>query len=129
MEKRRSCLLFLIILLSSMLAGCTAENGPADTVLSYYQALAAKDADRLSLLSCADWEAQAQVDLQSFGAVTVSLEEPACEQAGEDGGYTLISCTGKILADYGNEVLEIDLSDRTYLTANEGGEWRMCGYR
>ena len=35
----------------------------------------------------------------------------------------------KIVANYGNEVLELDLSERSYQVVEEGGEWRMCGYR
>ncbi len=85
--------------------------------------------ERVSTLSCAGWESQARTELESFSAVTVTIENPACQESGIDGELTLVSCTGKIVANYGNEVLEIDLADRTYLSANEGGEWRMCGYR
>ena len=44
------------------------------------------------------------------------------------GEFTLVGCTGTIVANYGNEVLEINLADQTYKAAFEGGEWRMCGY-
>jgi len=40
-----------------------------------------------------------------------------------------VSCTGTITANYGNEVLEIDLSERTYQVVFEAGERRMCGCR
>ena len=89
----------------------------------------AKDANRLANLSCAAWEAEAKNELDSFGAVSARLEEPSCQISGEDGEYTLVSCTGKIIADYNGENLEINLGDRTYKAINEGGDWRMCGYR
>ena len=47
----------------------------------------------------------------------------------KDGDYTIVSCEGVIIANYGNEVLEINLADQNYLSIFEGGEWRMCGYR
>ncbi len=118
-----------ILLIAFILAGCSDEDGAAKSVMSYFQALASKDANQLSLSSCADWEAQAQTELESFGAVQVSLEDASCKKSGTEGDYTLVSCSGKIVANYGNEVLEIDLSDRTYKTLNEGGDWRMCGYQ
>ena len=119
----------LVLSLFFWLVGCSSGGTAEDGVLSYFQALTSKDADKLALSSCADWEAQALTELESLGAVQVSLESPACRQEGKEGDYTLVSCTGKIIANYGNEVLEIDLADRTYLASNEGGDWRMCGYR
>lgn len=126
---------FLFAFLSSllvlgMLAACGSapESGPAEAVSAYHQALVDKDADRLATLSCAVWEAQAMNELASFGAVEATLEDLACQVAGEAEGYTLVNCSGVIRANYGAEVLEIDLSGRTYQAAFEGGEWRMCGY-
>lgn len=119
-------------MVSGVLAGCstgTSEAGAAEAVQAYHQALVSKDADRLANLSCADWEAQAKNELASFGAVEASLEDLSCQEAGEAEGYTLVNCSGVIRANYGAEVLEIDLSERTYQAAYEGGEWRMCGYR
>jgi hypothetical protein len=112
-----------------VLVGCSSDDGAAVGVLSYFQALASKDANQLSQSSCGSWESQALTELESFGAVEVNLQDAACKNAGDEGDYTLVSCTGKIIANYGNEVLEINLADRIYLAANEGGDWRMCGYR
>ena len=123
---------FMIVILFAgalVLAGCNPQEDAPGSILAYLEALAARDADTLSSLSCADWEAQARTELEAFSAVTIALEDAACSESGEDGDYTLVSCTGKIIANYGNEVLEIELGDRTYLAAFEAGEWRMCGYR
>ena len=122
-----------ILLFAGILAGVSAcssdSGGPVSAIESYNQALVKGDADQLTTLSCADWEAEAQNELASFAAVKVSLEDMSCSQGEKDGDTILVSCTGKIVANYGNEVLEINLADRFYQAALEGGEWRMCGYR
>jgi len=106
-------------------SNATAAGG----IESYHEALVAKDLDQLINYSCADWEAQARLELESFGAVQAELRDLQCADAGQDGDTTVVSCTGVIAATYGNEVLEIDLADRQYVAAYEGNEWRMCGYR
>lgn len=113
-------------------AGCANSGSTSNAVgaiEAYNEALVAKNADQLSTLSCAAWEADAKNELDSFSAVTASLNDMKCEEAGKDGNTTLVACTGSITANYGNEVLTINLADRTYQAVYEGGEWRMCGYR
>ncbi len=79
--------------------------------------------------ACAQWESQAKLEFDSFAAVKVALEGPGCSETGQDGSVSLVNCSGKIIASYGEEDLIIDLAERTYQVVNEGGEWRMCGYR
>ena len=123
-------LLILVIFITALiLTSCGTSNTAPSAIEDYLRALTAKNADELANLSCADWESQTKTELESFGAVSVTLDNPSCQEAGKEGDYTLVSCTGKIIANYGNEILEIDLSERTYLAVNEGGEWYMCGYR
>ncbi len=121
------------LLLMAFIAGISAcskdSNGPATAIEAYNQALVNGEADQLSTLSCAAWEADAQNELASFAAVKVSLQDMTCSQGNQDGDTVLVSCTGKIVANYGNEVLEINLADRLYQAVLEGGDWRMCGYR
>jgi hypothetical protein len=121
----------LILLAGTALAACSSSSqpGPVSTVETYQNALIAGDADQLVNASCAEWEAQALLELDSFTAVTTQLEDRICQEAGKEGDITLVACTGIIKANYGAEVLEIDLSDRSYQVIYEGGEWRMCGYR
>ena len=125
-------LLLLVVLFLPILSACSGTeqtNDAAAAIEAYNQALVAKDSNRLSNLSCASWEADAKNELDSFGAVSARLENPSCQVSGKDGEYTLVSCTGKIIADYNGENLEINLGDRTYKAIKEGGDWRMCGYR
>lgn len=123
--------LFLCALALLLAGACStpASGGPAGAVEAYLQALAARDENRLVELSCADWEAQARQEFNSFSAVTLKLNEVACEQTGQEAPYTLVACSGQIIANYGQEDLEIDVAEQTYRVIEEGGAWRVCGYQ
>lgn len=126
---------FLIVLVTILfillLTACGSGNtdAPAKAVEDYLNALVAKDADRLSTLSCGEWEDDALLELDSFQAVTARLEGLACEQTGTDGDTALVLCKGNIVATYNDEDQELDLSVRTYQVLQEGGEWLVCGVR
>lgn len=128
----RTFFLILFLVISALsLSACASsnENAPAKAVEDYLNALVAKDADRLTTLSCGDWEDDALLELDSFQAVTARLDGLACEQTGTDGNTALVLCNGKIIATYNNEDQELDLSVRTYQVVQEGGEWLVCGTR
>jgi hypothetical protein len=95
----------------------------------YLYALVAKDATRLSTLSCVDWAQSAAVEMDSFQAVTASLEGLSCEVTGTDGAFTLVTCQGNIVTSYNGETQQFDLSLRTYQVVEQGGETLVCGYR
>jgi hypothetical protein len=117
-------------LLALVLTACSGgESGPVQAIESYLQALTDQDPDQLVNVSCADWEASALTEVDSLTAVTTQLEDLACQEAGQQDADTLVTCTGKIIFDYNGEIQELDLAGRTYITREEGGEWRMCGYR
>ena len=124
-------ILFTLLLTSIFLTACASNNAdaPAQAVENYLNALVVKDADRLSTLSCGDWEDDALLELDSFQAVTARLEGLACEQSGTDGETSLVLCNGSIIATYNEEDQELDLSVRTYQVVQEGGEWLVCGTR
>lgn len=129
---RKISLIVLVIIVSTMfLTACASgnENAPAKAVEDYLNALVAKDENRLSTLSCGEWEDDALLELDSFQAVTARLDGLACEQTGTDGEAALVLCQGKIVATYDNEDQELDLSVRTYQVVQEGGEWLVCGVR
>ena len=117
---------FLIVLLSSCTPE-TSEDAPS-AVIGYLESLVAMDENRMIHYSCGAWEEQARLEHKSFAAVKANLESPDCQLSGETNGFTLVKCTGKIIANYGAEDLEIDLAERTYRVIQEAGEWRMCGY-
>lgn len=129
---RKFFLIVLVtILFTLLLTACGSGNtdAPAKAVEDYLNALVAKDADRLSTLSCGEWEDDALLELDSFQAVTARLEGLACEQTGTDGDTALVLCKGSIVATYNDEDQELDLSVRTYQVLQEGGEWLVCGVR
>lgn len=128
----RTCsLIFLLVFTSLLLPACASnsENAPAQAVENYLNALVEKDANRLTTLSCGEWEDDALLELDSFQAVTARLEDLACEQTGTDGDTALVLCNGDIVATYNNEDQQLDLSVRTYQVVQEGGEWLVCGTR
>lgn len=114
-----------------LLAACGQGAGsPADVVEDYLAALVAKDDVTAVNLSCAAWEANAEVEGAAFEGVEVVLEEAVCTAAEESGDSATVTCTGRIVFSYaGGENEEIDLSSRDYSLVLEGGEWRMCGYK
>jgi hypothetical protein len=126
-----SFIMLTVITTTLLLTACSASSSdaPPQAVENYLTALVEKDADRLATLSCGEWEDDALLELDSFQAVTARLEGMTCEQTGTDGDTALVLCNGKIIATYGNEDQELDLSVRTYQVLQEGGEWLVCGVR
>lgn len=128
----RTCSLILLLLLTILLlSACVSnnENAPVQAVENYLNALIEKDENRLTTLSCGEWEDDALLELDSFQAVTARLDGLACEQTGTDGETALVLCNGNIVATYNNEDQQLDLSVRTYQVVQEGGEWLVCGTR
>jgi len=122
------CLGVFAALLSAC-APATSSDPAARAVEGYLTALVDKDSNRLATLSCATWETNALMELDSFQAVQTRLEGLACQTTGTDTGTTLVTCQGKIVATYNNEEQELDLSVRTYQVVQEGGEYLVCGYQ
>jgi hypothetical protein len=130
--RKTLALILVSITLVSLLAGCGPKTNPdpsAAAVESYMNALVNKDAAKASTLACKEWESQAQLEVDSFQSVSASLENMTCKKHGTDGNFTLINCTGKIIATYNNEKQALDLSSRIYRTIEEQGGWRVCGYQ
>ena len=127
----RTLFLILLIVFSTLiLPACTSNrDAPVQAVEAYLNALVEKDENRLSTLSCGEWEEDALLALDSFQAVAVRLEGLACEQTGTDGDTALVLCNGNIVATYDDEDEELDLSLQTYQVVQEGGEWLVCGIR
>ena len=131
--KKKSHTIYLIIigvLFAILLISCSTEkNGPTKAIEAYIQALSNKDSVQITTLSCADWEQNALIEVDSLTSVGSKVENLKCEQDGQEGDDILVSCTGALVLDYNGEAQQIDLSSRTYIARNDSGEWRMCGYR
>lgn len=119
----------MIIIFIIILTACSGnQNGATLAIEAYIQALSNKDKVQLTNLSCSDWEADAMVEMDSLNGVGLKVENLSCEQTGQEGLDTYISCKGVLALDYNGEAQQIDLSTRTYIARQESGEWRMCGY-
>ncbi len=118
-------ILFLLLPMIAILAGCANDADPADTIMKYLEARLASDAAQLRELSCAAWESQIDTQVASFLSIDASLEDATCKANGTQGDMTLIECTGKIVYEYNGEHNERELGN--YLVTQENGEWKMCG--
>lgn len=123
--------ILLIPMFAFMVVTCQKSQGSkaSTAVEEYFKALVAKDATRAVNLSCAAWEQQAQIDADTFAINPATAENVQCQVTSQDGNNSVVSCTGKLVLDYNGEKQEINLADRTYQAVQEGGEWRMCGYK
>jgi hypothetical protein len=121
---------YITCITAILLSGCgKAVNPAAKAVEDYLTALVNKDANTLSALSCATWESNALLELDSLQAVSTRLDNLSCSATGADGTTTQVVCQGKILATYNNEAQQFDLSVRTYQVVKQGGEYLVCGYK
>lgn len=117
-----------VIPLVLLLAACSSNPGAPEAIERYLHALADKDVVTATGASCLEWEEAAFAEASSFEAVEVEIEGLRCLESASDGEFTQVDCEGKLIANYGGELQDIDLSVRTYLAVREGGEWKMCGY-
>jgi len=121
--------LWILLIFALLLSACAKTDAPAKAVEAYWQALVSKDAETLANLSCGEWEAESRMVLDSFSAVETVLQDVACASSETESDAGTVKCSGKLVATYGEEKLEIDLGERDYAVVKEGGEWRVCGYR
>ena len=118
-------ILFLLLPMILILAGCATEADPADTIMKYLDARLASDIDQLQELSCAAWESEVPLQAASFQSIDASLEDATCTTGSTQGDMTVIECTGKIVYEYNGEHNERELGN--FLVTQENGEWKMCG--
>lgn len=127
----RTKLTTLMLVLSIILSACgaSASDGATTAVEGYITALATKDQAALISNSCADWEDDALIELDSFALVEVTVDGMSCIESGTDGDKTLVDCQGKFQMSYGGEPQELELSARTYEVIQQSGDWLVCGVR
>lgn len=122
MDKFKSVIVLLALLLGLALTACGGGGDPVQTVERYLQAKAASDGDTIRQLLCSEMEAFVERETRTFESVSgVEIQDMACEQTGDN----TVSCTGKIVAEYGAETTEFPLT--AYRVVQEDGEWKWCG--
>lgn len=131
MQNRQLYTSIIVVFISALLlVSCNNGNdGAKDSIEAYIYALSNKNSVEISNLSCADWEQNALVEVDSLTAVGSKVENLVCNETAQEGNVSYISCTGNLALDYNGEVQQIDLSNRTYVAQKEDGEWLMCGYK
>jgi hypothetical protein len=130
MERLTTLVLLLVALL---IGGCQVQiegdtTQAVKALETYLSALVNKDEATLTTLSCADWEASALLELDTFQSVVTTLEDLSCKQTAAEGDSATVVCQGKIVASYGQEDQGFDLGERTYTVVEQGGDWLVCGY-
>jgi hypothetical protein len=127
----RTLLLLFIFLTLTACGGSAAPSadGAVKNVEAYLQARVAGDVNSMVTLSCAAWEPQARLEHTSIQGREPKLEGLTCQSSSVEGSNAFVACQGKIITSYDGEQREIDLAERQFKLTQEGGEWRMCGYK
>jgi hypothetical protein len=131
MMRKYTFAIILFCMCALLLSACGGKSAdPASrAVEDYLNALVNKDPTKLAALSCANWEKNALLELDSLQAVKTSLKGLSCRSDGKDGSTSQVRCQGEILATYNGEDQALDLSVRTYQVIMQGGENLVCGYK
>lgn len=129
--RKFSIMVILLGITAILLTGCggKAADPASKAVEKYLDALVNKDSTKLSALSCASWEPNALLELDSLQAVKARLDGLACQTTGTSDTTSQVNCQGNILATYNGEDQVLDLSVRTYLVEKQGQEYLVCGYK
>jgi hypothetical protein len=129
MTKSIKFLLIVLILSGWVLSACSnsSADAPASAMEVYWKTMAAKDSAALSSLSCADYEATAVNNLGSFQSVDLKLKDLKCTTVSSTDATAEVTCQGALVASYGTEDTDFDLSNTTYTLVKESGNWLMCG--
>jgi hypothetical protein len=120
-------LIVTLIALLLLLTACADQGDPAKAVEDYLKAKVSSDADKMTELSCKDWEDDIPQEAASFESVKAEVQDMSCKKGDKDGNYTLVTCEGKIVVEYDGETRDFPLSATAYRTLEEDGEWKMCG--
>jgi hypothetical protein len=130
MQKRRGlsllCLLFMAAACAPLQGG---EGDPARAVEDYLNAMVKNDRENLAGLVCPAYEASANAEFDSFGAISDAvLDGVKCTTGTNSGNSASVTCEGAINFSYNGEADTLPLAGNTYSAQKVDGEWRMCGY-
>jgi len=126
--KRTSLWILLISVLAAALSACSGGKHPAAaSVEAFLDALVNKDEARMVTLTCQSYETDALLEYDAFSLVKTRLEGLDCQAASSDEDRATVSCQGTIIATYGSEDQNFELSERVYQVVNLGGDWLVCG--
>lgn len=119
----RPYMLLLLVGLMAVLVACSETAGdPSVTVERYMLAKVEGNETAIRQLICAELENQVNIEVMSFSSVDATIENMSCTST---DGSDVVSCTGEIKIDYGDEQNEAALT--AYRVVQEDGEWKWCG--
>jgi len=122
--------IFVAALFVTACASASSDPAGAPKVVEQYlQARVKADVNQMIALSCADWESQARVEASTFQSLQGEIEGMTCSVSGTEGNTAFVACQGKIKTSYEGEIRERDLAQQQFKLTQEGGDWRVCGYR
>lgn len=120
--------IFLSIILLSACSQKTDSSEAAKPVEAFYNAIVSQNRDRVSSITCADWEKDALREVDAFMGVKSELKDFSCSVSSEEKDVAVVTCKGSIAASYGTEVTNFPLENRSHKVIKEQGEWHICGY-
>jgi hypothetical protein len=125
-ERKIHCLLLTTYcLLLTILAACgsASDDAAVQTVEQYLTAKVTGDTQTVTALLCSALEVNLMREANAFTSVTdARIEGMDCRK---DANSSSVTCAGKIVALYGTEQTEFQLS--SYAVVQEDGEWKWCG--
>src|SRR5258706_5873116 len=127
---KRTTMIFLAGLVFGLIfvaCGGQQQDGPVQAIENYIKLRVASDEAKMIAAACKDWESQARSQAASFKSMNAKLDGMQCSQSGQEGDFTIVKCTGKIVTTYGGESREWPLDKSNYKAIKEDGQWKMCG--
>jgi hypothetical protein len=116
------------LLLAGLLYACGPSKHPAAAAVeSYLRALVDKDEARFVGLTCKEYEADSLLQFDAFNLVKTRLEGLKCQAQDTGEAAASVTCQGQIIASYGAEDQQFDLSGRKFQVRKEGSDWLVCG--
>ena len=120
----------MLVLMACQSSSSNPDPAGAPKVIEQYlQARVKADVNQMIALSCAAWESQAKVEASSFQSLKAEIEGMTCSVSSNAGSTAYVACQGKIKTTYNGESKERDLAQQQLKVAQEGSDWRMCGYK
>jgi hypothetical protein len=122
MMKPYSLLLFALVIVGLVAAGCASGANPAQVVEDYFTAIINDDVEQLAALTCSAHEAEAITTATSFRNTGAELQDMQCSLTPDSN---IVQCQGKIVVSYQAELREFPLG--SYRIEQEGDTWLVCG--
>ena len=130
MKKNAAFILFALMTIL-FLTSCSKKSDRSEAVKpveAFYNAIVTQNRDRVSSISCVDWEKDTLREVDAFMGVKSELKDFSCSVTESGETESVVTCKGAISASYGTEITDFPLENRSHKVIKQQGEWRICGY-